>query len=113
MSSILRSALAALVAAGFASPFAWSEPATSTPPEAVREAIAASPVPDTPTQVIVGAYINDIQELDFKANNYIVDPYVWFRWRAPRDPEKSLDPLPVALHQGFIDERARRQGACP
>jgi hypothetical protein len=28
-----------------------------------------------------GAYINDIQQLDFKSNNYAVDFYVWFRWK--------------------------------
>jgi hypothetical protein len=58
----------------------------------VTEAIAASPAPDKPAEVIVGAYINDIQELDFKANNYVVDLYVWFRWRAPDiDPSKTME----------------------
>ena len=43
-------------------------------------------------QVIVGAYINDIQELDFKANNYTVDLYVWFRWKDPKlDPSKTME----------------------
>jgi len=85
-------ALTAIVVA-FASPFASGGPtAPQAPPNAVMEAIAASPVPDNPTQVIVGAYINDIQELDFKANNYIVDLYVWFRWRAPDlDPSKTME----------------------
>ena len=56
------------------------------------EAIAASPEPPKPAEVIVGAYINDIQELDFKANNYVVDLYVWFRWRAPDiDPAKTME----------------------
>jgi hypothetical protein len=42
--------------------------------------------------VIVGAYINDVQELDFKANNYIVDLYVWFRWTArDLDPAKTME----------------------
>jgi hypothetical protein len=36
------------------------------PPKAVTEAIAGSPAPQGPAQVIVGAYINDIQGLDFK-----------------------------------------------
>ena len=38
---------------------------------------------------MIGAYINDIQELDFKTNSYAVDLYVWFRWK-PTD--KSVDP---------------------
>ena len=32
-------------------------------------------------KVVVGAYINDIQELDFKTNSYAIDLYVWFRWK--------------------------------
>jgi hypothetical protein len=36
------------------------------------------------TRVTVGAYINDIQHLDFKTNSYAVDLYFWFRWKIPR-----------------------------
>ena len=40
----------------------------------------------------VGAYINDIQQLDFKTNNYVIDLYVWFRWTSPDiDPSKSME----------------------
>ncbi len=47
---------------------------------------------DTPAKVIVGAYINDIQELDFKTNNYVIDLYVWFRWQgADANPSKSME----------------------
>ena len=65
-------------------------PAETAPPP-VTEAIdtAASP---GPAQVIVGAYVNDIQELDFKANNYTVDLYVWFRWKDKQiDPSKTME----------------------
>ncbi len=72
---------------------AWSAPADApSPPGVVTEAIAASPAPTSPAEVIVGAYINDIQELDFKANNYVVDLYVWFRWKGPEfDPSKTME----------------------
>ena len=61
------------------------------PPPAVTDAIAAAPTPQA-RRSIVGAYINDIQALDFKANNYVVDFYVWFRWRAPDlHPSKTLE----------------------
>jgi hypothetical protein len=61
-------------------------------PRAVTEAIEAAPTPGAPTQVIVGAYVNDIQQIDFKANNYIVDLYVWFRWTDPGiDPSKTME----------------------
>jgi hypothetical protein len=60
-------------------------------PEAVTKAIEASPKAG-PAQVTVGAYINDIQELDFKANNYVVDLYVWFRWMDHTlDPSKTME----------------------
>ena len=95
MQSILGRVAAALLTLPLAllvCSLAWSAPATSTPPEAVMEAIAASPSPGSPAQVIVGAYINDIQEIDFKANNYVVDLYVWFRWKASDlDPSKTME----------------------
>ncbi|TFG85461.1 MAG: hypothetical protein E4H18_05440, partial [Hyphomicrobiales bacterium] len=60
-------------------------------PRAVMEAIETAPAPK-PEQVIVGAYINDIQQLDFKTNNYVIDLYVWFRWNSPDiDPSKSME----------------------
>lgn len=40
-----------------------------------------------PSPVVVGAYINDIQNLDLKSHSYGVDIYLWFRWR-----DKVLDP---------------------
>ena len=71
---------------------AGSEEAPQSPPPDVMAAIAAAPAPDRPAEVIVGAYINDIQALDFKANNYVVDFYVWFRWRAPDlHPSKTME----------------------
>jgi hypothetical protein len=71
---------------------AAEDAAPQSPPSAVIDAIAASPAPANPAEVIVGAYINDIQELDFKANNYVVDLYVWFRWKTPDiDPAKTME----------------------
>ena len=76
----------------FASGFAWCAPADPQPPGAVMDAITASSEPNKPAEVVVGAYINDIQELDFKANNYVVDLYVWFRWKSPDiDPAKTME----------------------
>jgi hypothetical protein len=45
-----------------------------------------------PEKVVVGAFINRIQELDFRTQSYSVDLYVWFRWRnSDFDPSKSLE----------------------
>ncbi|ODA68535.1 Proton-gated ion channel precursor [Methyloligella halotolerans] len=53
---------------------------------------AAQPAAAEPEQVQIGAYINDIQQLDFKTNNYTVDLYVWFRWRDPNlRPDQSME----------------------
>ena len=73
---------------------ARSEPVTpGTPPDAVTEAVAASPAPSGPAKVVVGAYINDIQELDFRSNSYAIDLYVWFRWKPAADlnPSKTME----------------------
>ncbi len=86
----LGAILSALALAGGA--LAQDAPAAPDPaPRAVIEAIEAAPSPG-PEQVIIGAYINDIQQIDFKANNYIVDLYVWFRWKDPElDPSKTME----------------------
>ncbi|MGH6831671.1 MAG: hypothetical protein ACRECM_01405 [Methyloceanibacter sp.] len=45
-----------------------------------------------PAKVTVGAYLNDIQQPDFKANSYAIDLYIWFRWWDPNiDPSKTLE----------------------
>lgn len=36
-----------------------------------------------PEKVYVGAYINDIQNLDIKTHSYELDVYFWFRWQNP------------------------------
>jgi len=47
---------------------------------------------DAPVKVTVGAYVNDIQQPDFKSNSYAIDLYVWFRWRtSDLDPYKTLE----------------------
>lgn len=45
-----------------------------------------------PRKVVVGAYINDIQELDTERGSFTIDFYVWFRWRSPTvDPTDSIE----------------------
>lgn len=50
-------------------------------------AAPAAGAPKGPENVTVGAYLNDIQNLDLKSHSYSVDIYLWFRWK-----DKSLDP---------------------
>jgi len=64
---------------------------SDNPPRAVLDAIQDAPTPK-PEEVILGAYINDIQQVDFKANNYVIDLYVWFRWKSQEaDPSKTME----------------------
>lgn len=49
----------------------------------------AAPGPD---QVVVGAFINDIQQLDLAAGSYSMDLYLWMRWTGDRsDPTDSIE----------------------
>ena len=51
----------------------------------------ANAEPSAP-KVIVGAYINDIQELDTETGSFTVDFYMWFRWKNPIvDPTDSIE----------------------
>jgi hypothetical protein len=88
----VRGLTAAALALFAFSPSALSEPASESPPNGVLEAVAAAQTPESPAKVAVGAYINDIQELDFKTNSYAVDLYVWFRWKpSDLDPSKTME----------------------
>jgi hypothetical protein len=65
---------------------------TATPGDPPGPAMPAAEDQAAPAKVIVGAYINDIQELDFKTNNYVIDLYVWFRWQgADANPSKTME----------------------
>lgn len=35
-----------------------------------------------PQEVVIGTYVNKIQDLDFPKNKYVIDFYLWFRWKA-------------------------------
>ncbi|HBL18102.1 MAG TPA: hypothetical protein DD417_15455 [Elusimicrobia bacterium] len=82
------------------------------------------PVPRT---VQVGAYINDIQNLDLMSHSYSVDVYLWFRWKDPAlDPAVTVEFLnsyeqwghtraldhekPVRLPSGEFYQLIREQG---
>ena len=46
----------------------------------------------TPATVRVGAYINDVQQLDLQTHSYTVDMYLWFEWCDESiDPSRTLE----------------------
>ncbi len=43
-------------------------------------------------KVTVGVYINDVQKLDLKTHSYMMDAYIWFRWKNPElDPSATFE----------------------
>lgn len=73
--------------------FAQDQAAPKDVPATVQTAIDATATASAdPAKVTIGVYINDIQDIDFKTNSYIVDLYVWLRWTAKgADPMKSME----------------------
>ncbi|MEQ1651162.1 MAG: hypothetical protein ABL897_01595 [Hyphomicrobium sp.] len=65
--------------------------------DAVGDAAAAGQSPE-PAKVTIGVYINDIQDIDFRTNSYLVDLYVWLRWSAT-----DLDPLKTMEFMNVFD----------
>ena len=46
----------------------------------------------TAEEVKVGVYLNDVQAIDLKLHNYMVDFYIWFRWKNPDlDPSSTME----------------------
>jgi transposase-like protein len=58
--------------------------------------LSAAESAGTPSQVTVGAYLNNVQELALKEHSYEVDLYIWFRWRddalSPAESVEMVNP---------------------
>lgn len=60
-------------------------------------------VPSGPSEVVVGVYINDIQDLNLQAYTYTMDFYVWMRWTNPDlDPPATFEPMNPSESWGLI-----------
>ena len=44
--------------------------------------LAGGAVLAQPAEVVIGTYVNKVQDLSFRENHYAVDFYIWFRWKA-------------------------------
>lgn len=51
---------------------------------------------DEPTVVTTGIYVNQIHELNLKENFFVVDLFIWFRWKGELKPNETFS---------FIDGR--------
>lgn len=74
--------LAALVWWGGAAQAQTTSDPTTTE-AAVADAATSTATPAGPDEVIVGVYVNDIQQLDLQTHSYAMDFYVWMRWTNP------------------------------
>ncbi len=52
----------------------------------------AAPALGAPSEVTIGAYINDIQGINLGNNTHVEDFYVWYRWKEKdQDPSKGIE----------------------
>ena len=49
-------------------------------------------------KVYVGAYLNDVQALDFKEHTYAMDVYIWFRWK-----DETLSPADCLSEKSSVN----------
>jgi hypothetical protein len=92
--------LALIATLGWLTPAAHAQETTDAPaapetgqvPDAVTDAATEAAPPTGPDEVIVGVYINDIQQLDLQTHSYAMDFYVWLRWSNPDiNPSATLE----------------------
>jgi hypothetical protein len=52
------------------------------------------PAPAGPDTVTVGAFINDLQDIDLSSENFTADVYLWMRWKNPDiDPSTTIESM--------------------
>jgi hypothetical protein len=75
----------------------------------LAHAAAAPSCPPAPTgkgpqPVVVGIYINQIAAIDVKANTFLADFYLWFRWSGSIDPTQSFEMVNAVESWDFTKE---------
>jgi hypothetical protein len=75
--------------------FAFADDIKSPADVAAEKSESKPAAPDKPAElevVKVGIYLNDVQNIDMHANNYLLDFYMWFKWKDPEsDPTASFE----------------------
>jgi hypothetical protein len=71
-------------------------------------ALAAEPDSPEPVQVAVGIYLNQVRELSLRDSQFVVDFWIWFRWKKDAVVEgEVLDPLKAyEISGGDIESRS-------
>jgi hypothetical protein len=64
------------------------------------------PAAAEPSKVVVGTYVNKVQDVSFRESRLTVDFYIWFRWK-PEGDLKDYKPLEsMELINGRIDSKS-------
>jgi hypothetical protein len=72
------------------SPLTFAQEQAPAPAAPAPEVVSAAP--SGPNEITVGVYVNDIQQLDLQTHSYVMDFYVWFRWKNPDiNPQATLE----------------------
>jgi hypothetical protein len=71
-------------------------------------ALGAESEPAQPVEVAVGIYLNQVRELSLRDSQFVVDFWIWFRWKKGATVEgEVLDPLTAyEVSGGDIESRA-------
>ena len=59
-----------------------------------------------PVRVVAGIFVNSLQDLSFKDSKYVLDFYVWFRWKADGAPADFKPLESFELINGRIDNKS-------
>src|SRR5262245_42865537 len=85
----------------FAASLAHAAPPAPKPAEASCPPAVAD---GTPQPVIVGIYLTQIAAIDVKANTFLADFYLWFRWRGKIDPTRTYELVNAIEQWDFMRE---------
>lgn len=68
--------------------------------------LVAGPAAAAPAKVIVGTYLNKVQEVSFRDSRFAIDFYIWFRWKAEGEL-KDYKPLEsMEIINGRVDAKS-------
>lgn len=62
---------------------------------------AGDPAPTGPEIATVGIYLLNVNDIDVKASIFMLDFYIWFRWRGQHDPTASFEFLNIVDRWGM------------
>jgi hypothetical protein len=70
-----------------------ASPASNPQTDVPASSTAASPASAValPEEVYVGIFLQNVNDIDIKSSNFMMDFYIWFRWKGEFDPTASFE----------------------